>query len=110
MPAPTQDEFYDRLYKEFGPQWVDEHADELYRQHYDDAVREFTTERLQSYYVMHPDLAQPAFRALAYAPRLRLHTLKQLWFSPLRRWNLQSNWSSCNQLFSGLSIPRHWRR
>ena len=62
-----QDEFYDRLYNEFGPQWADEHDEELYRQHSEAAIKEFTTGRLQSYYVTHPDLAQPAVKSLAYA-------------------------------------------
>ena len=55
-----REQFYESMYNEFGPQWADEHADELYRKHYDDAVKEFTAERLQSYYLKHPDMAKAA--------------------------------------------------
>jgi hypothetical protein len=48
------------MYNEFGPQWADEHAEELYCRHYDDAVKELTAERLQSYYLRHPDMATTA--------------------------------------------------
>ncbi len=65
-----QDEHFHRLYNEFGPQWADEHAEELYRRHYDEAVKEFTAERLKSFYVAHPNLAQPALRSLGYAQSL----------------------------------------
>jgi hypothetical protein len=54
-----REDFYSRMYGQFGPQWAEEHDEELYRQHYEDAVREFTAERLQSYYVAHPSLAEP---------------------------------------------------
>lgn len=65
-----REEYYDRLYNEFGPQWVDEHAQELYGKHYTEAIKEFTTKRLKSFYVDHPELAQPAFQSLAYAQSL----------------------------------------
>jgi hypothetical protein len=58
---------YDRLYNEIGPQWMEDHGQELYQEHYDEAVKEFTAERLKSYYVAHPDLAQPAVGSLAEA-------------------------------------------
>src|ERR1039458_3061309 len=55
-----REDFYSRMYGQFGPQWAEEHDEELYRQHYEDAVKEFTAERLQSYYITHPTLAEPA--------------------------------------------------
>jgi hypothetical protein len=62
--------FYDRMYSEFGQQWVSDHAEDLYRQHYDEAVKEFTAERLKSYYVAHPALAEPAHGILHDAQSL----------------------------------------
>lgn len=56
----------DRLYNDFGPEWAREHSTELYRE----AISEFTAERLQSYYLAHPDLAKPAHDALIYAQTL----------------------------------------
>src|SRR5437016_11002375 len=48
------------LYNEFGPEWAAEHRDELFQQ----AVREFTADRLKSYYVAQPRLALPALDSL----------------------------------------------
>jgi hypothetical protein len=66
----AREKYLDGLYNEFGPQWADEHADELYRQHYDDAVKEFTAERLQSYYLKHPDMAKTAIGMMEEATAL----------------------------------------
>ena len=46
-------------------------AYDLYREHYEQAVKEFTIERLQSYYLAHPDLAVQANRSLLYAQSLK---------------------------------------
>lgn len=55
-------------------EWVRDNAAEFAREFFDDnyeeAVRVFTSERLQSFYVEHPDLALPAFEALNYARSL----------------------------------------
>lgn len=61
---------YDRLYRELGPQWARDHDQELFEEHYEEAVKEFTSERLQSYYVAHPKLAGPARQSLLYAQSL----------------------------------------
>lgn len=42
----------------------------LYEEHYEEAIKEFTAERLQSYYVAHPQLAWPARDSLLYAQSL----------------------------------------
>ncbi len=55
---------------EVGAQWAQDHADELFKQHYDEAVSEFTSERLKSYYLKHPDLAGPPRESLVYAQSL----------------------------------------
>src|SRR5712692_9953122 len=57
-------------YEEVGAQWAQDHADELFKQHYDEAVSEFTSERLKSYYLKHPDLAGPPRESLVYAQSL----------------------------------------
>jgi hypothetical protein len=61
-----QDAAYDQLYEELGPQWAEEHS--LFP--YEDAIKEFTAERLQSYYVANPNLAGPAHDSLLYAQSL----------------------------------------
>jgi len=52
-------------------EWVRDHpaefAHEFFEDNYEEAVRVFTAERLQSYYVEHPDLALPALETLNYA-------------------------------------------
>jgi hypothetical protein len=54
-----------------GPDWSDEIDFEDYQQQiYDDAVRQFTEERLRSYYIANPNLAEPALDALKYAQSL----------------------------------------
>jgi hypothetical protein len=44
-------------------QWLDD----LYAEHKEQAIEEFTTDRLQSYYLKNPLLAEPSIRALAQA-------------------------------------------
>jgi hypothetical protein len=58
---------YERLYRELGPQWAEEHRDELYQE----AIQEFTAERLRSYYVSHPQLVRSAYDSLTDAEALR---------------------------------------
>jgi len=48
----------------------EEWMDELYREHKEQAIEEFTGERLQSFYLTHPLVAQPPSEALASARRL----------------------------------------
>ncbi len=55
------------FYNEIGPAWVQDHAEELYEVHYDLVTRDFTQARLKSYYLLHPDVAVPAARAVEYA-------------------------------------------
>lgn len=63
----AEDAFYERMYKELGPQWAEENG--LTR--FEDAVEEFAADRMRSYYVEKPGLAGPANNALAYAISLR---------------------------------------
>jgi hypothetical protein len=65
-----QEAAYDRLYNELGPEWARDHAQELLKEHYEEAVNEFTSDRLQSYYLAHPSLAVPAHDSLLYAESL----------------------------------------
>ena len=43
---------------------------ETYEEHYEEAIKEFTAERLVSYYKANPDLAKPAHYSLVYAQSL----------------------------------------
>jgi hypothetical protein len=67
----AEDAAYEYYYKEIGPQWAQDHAQELYQEYYKEAVREFTAERLRSYFTAHPSLARPAAESLRYAQLLR---------------------------------------
>jgi hypothetical protein len=62
-------------YEELGKGWVRDHAEDLakefFEENYKDAINQFTGERLQSYYLKHPELASAAFNALQYAQSLR---------------------------------------
>ncbi len=55
-------------------EWVRDNAAEFAREffedNYEEAIQVFTAERLQSYYVEHPDVAFPAFETLGYARSL----------------------------------------
>lgn len=59
----ARDEFYGQMYEELGPQWASDHG----FVEYEDAVQNFTSERLQSYYLAHPDVAKPAHDSLLTA-------------------------------------------
>jgi hypothetical protein len=54
--AHQADAYYEKLYNEFGPEWAEEHLVELNTQ----AIEAFTNDRLQSYYLNHPDMAESA--------------------------------------------------
>jgi len=54
----AQDEMYERL------------SEELYPEHKEQAIAEFTSERLRSYYLRHPKVAQPAVKMLREAESL----------------------------------------
>lgn len=58
---------YERLHQQFGPEWAEEHRDDLYQE----AIKEFTAERLRSYYLAHPNLAQAAHDSLKEAQSLQ---------------------------------------
>jgi hypothetical protein len=62
----AEQEYLEKLYEEFGPQWAEEHG----LAPPEDAIEEFTAERLQSYYIAHPNLAGPACDSLIYARSL----------------------------------------
>jgi hypothetical protein len=56
---------------EIGEWYLKEFGHELlYPEHYEEAVKEFTVERLRSFYVAHRDLATPANESLSYAQSL----------------------------------------
>jgi hypothetical protein len=58
-------------YDKMGEKWARENAYDLFREeHHEEAISEFTSERLQSYYLKHPDLAGPARNSLLYAQSL----------------------------------------
>ena len=48
----------------------EEWMDELYREHKEQAIEEFTGERLKSFYLAHPLIARPSFEALTEARKL----------------------------------------
>ena len=48
----------------------DEAMSALYEEHKEQAIQEFTVERLQSYYIHYPDITKPAFHALSEARQL----------------------------------------
>ena len=51
----------------------DEAMSALYEEHKEQAIEEFTVERLQSYYIQYPDIAKPSFQALTEARQLIWH-------------------------------------
>lgn len=68
QPDPSD---YERDHYDQAPDEPDELDFEVYHQQiYDDAVEHFTEERLQSYYLANPKLAEPALNALSYAQSL----------------------------------------
>jgi hypothetical protein len=54
----ARDEFFERM------------SEELYPEHKDQAITEFTKERLQSYYLKHPQVLKPALNAYHHANSL----------------------------------------
>ena len=50
---------------------IDEIARELYPEHKAQAIDEFTTERLQSYYIAHPEVMRPAVDAIKEGRKLQ---------------------------------------
>ena len=62
----ARDDFYDRMYQELGPQWAEDNG----FVEYGDAINDFTSERLQSYYLAHTDVARPAHDSLVTAEAL----------------------------------------
>lgn len=56
---------------EVGEAYLKEFGHELlYAEHYEEAVKEFTAERLRSFYMTHPEVARAANEALLYARSL----------------------------------------
>jgi hypothetical protein len=59
---------------EIGRRWARDNAAELtkeaFEENYQQAIDEFTSERLQSYYLKKPELAVPALNSLSYAKEL----------------------------------------
>jgi len=68
--AAAEEAAYKHFSAEIGSQWARDHADELFQEHYEDAVSAFQSERLTSYYVKNPGLARPARDLLVYAQSL----------------------------------------
>src|SRR5262245_37086737 len=55
---------------EVGARYLKEFGHELDKEHYEQAIKEFTAERLQSYYLKHPDMAKTAIGMLEEATSL----------------------------------------
>jgi len=62
--------YYEKIGKEYVRDNAAELAKDFYEGNYDDAVNEFTSARLQSYYLEQPELALPALKALQYSQSL----------------------------------------
>lgn len=56
---------------ELGARYLKELGHDLYREHFEQAVAEFTADRLQSYYLHRPDMAGAAIRMMERAMRLQ---------------------------------------
>lgn len=67
-------------YDEIGQKWAEDNAEELakdaYEENYELAIQEFTSERLQSYYLKESQLALPALNSLLHAKELINHSHK----------------------------------
>lgn len=61
-----ESEGYERLFQQIGPEWANEHAQQLFEEN----ARLFTAQRLKSYYVQHPEVARPAVSTVEYAKTL----------------------------------------
>ncbi len=64
------EEYHEKIGRAWARDNAAELAKEFFEDNYEEAVRVFTTERLQSYYVQHPELAVPALNTLGYAQSL----------------------------------------
>ena len=64
------EEHFEKQAREWVRDNAAEFAREFFEDNYEEAVQVFTSERLQSFYVKHPDLAVPALEALNYARTL----------------------------------------
>lgn len=64
------EEHFEKQAREWVRDNAAEFAREFFEDNYEEAVRVFTSERLQSFYVEHPDVALPALEALNYARSL----------------------------------------
>lgn len=62
-------------HEEMGRQWAKDNLPELaketYEDNYEQAIEEFTAERLQSFYLEHSEVAVPALNSLLYAQSLQ---------------------------------------
>jgi hypothetical protein len=67
------DDYLTRLYRDYGPEWAQEHEAELYQKHYVQAIHEFTNDRLQSYYLNHPALVLTATHMMMEMESLARH-------------------------------------
>jgi hypothetical protein len=61
-----EDEGYQQMFEEVGPQWLAEHSQEVF----DDATKRFTEQRLKAFYLANPMLANPAISAVEFARKL----------------------------------------
>jgi hypothetical protein len=60
-----------QAYEDFVNKILKEYGDELFDEHYDEAVQQFTDERLKSYYLKNPALARPAIEMFDEAVALK---------------------------------------
>lgn len=61
----------EQAYEDFVKQILKDHGDELFDEHYHEAVQQFTDERLKSYYLKNPALARPAIEMFDEAVELK---------------------------------------
>jgi len=61
-----EDEGYQQMFEEVGPQWLAEHSQEVF----DETTKRFTEQRLKAFYLANPTLANPAISAVDYARTL----------------------------------------
>lgn len=73
----AEDAYREQLLEELGPDWAEENGFVPP----EDAIREFTAERLQSYYVAHPNLAGPAHDSLSTLMRCYRPSPRRPWYS-----------------------------
>ena len=66
MRDAQEQEGYDHLFEEIGPEWARDHSHEFF----DDATRRITEQRLTAFYIANPTLANSAISAVEYARKL----------------------------------------